>query len=419
MQKKINLIAVLGLFAVATFSLSAQNGTNSPYTRYGYGDLANRSFGAGRSMGGVGIGLRSSKQINPMNPASYACMDSLTFLFDFGASLQFSRFNDGTNKQSDINGNVEYMAMQFPLYKKIAMSVGLLPFSKVGYRYGEAKTSYGQDYIESFSGTGGLNQLYAGLSIELWKKRLSVGANLNYLFGSITHNTMINYYTSTVSTNYTDLGSSRSFKFGNSTYDFGIQYVHPISKTDRLNAGLTYTPQRKLTIDTYERIDNTQGLVISSDTIRDWAYDMPVGYGFGVSYVKENKLLLAADYTLQEWSKASFAGKPNEFNNRSKISVGAELIPNLYSRPYYNRMRYRLGMSYTNSYIQVKGKGYKEYGATAGLGFPMSDGRSFVNFSVDYVSIRPDYHLMIKENYLRMTISFTFNEYWFFKMKVQ
>ena len=72
MQKRINLIIVSGILLFSSTSMMAQNGTNSPYTRYGYGELANRSFGAGRSMGGVGIGLRSSRQINPMNPASYS-----------------------------------------------------------------------------------------------------------------------------------------------------------------------------------------------------------------------------------------------------------------------------------------------------------------------------------------------------------
>ena len=90
MQKRIRLIITSGFLLFLPIFVMAQNGTNSPYTRYGYGDLSNRSFGAGRSMGGVGIGLRSSKQINPMNPASYSSMDSMTFLFDFGASAQLS-----------------------------------------------------------------------------------------------------------------------------------------------------------------------------------------------------------------------------------------------------------------------------------------------------------------------------------------
>ena len=81
---KINKVLITSVLIFILLPLMAQNNTNSPYTRFGYGDLGERSFGAGRAMGGVGYGLRSPKQINPMNPASYSCMDSLTFLFDFG-----------------------------------------------------------------------------------------------------------------------------------------------------------------------------------------------------------------------------------------------------------------------------------------------------------------------------------------------
>ena len=102
---KINKVVIISFLIFTQLPLWAQNNTNSPYTRFGYGELADRSFGAGRAMGGVGYGLRSSKQINPLNPASYSCMDSLTFLFDFGASGQVSWFYDGTNKQRQMNGN--------------------------------------------------------------------------------------------------------------------------------------------------------------------------------------------------------------------------------------------------------------------------------------------------------------------------
>ena len=71
-------------------------------TRFGFGEIADRSFGAGRAMGGVGIGLRSPEQINPMNPASYSCMDSLTFIFDFGASMKASSFKDQSNQYNHL-----------------------------------------------------------------------------------------------------------------------------------------------------------------------------------------------------------------------------------------------------------------------------------------------------------------------------
>lgn len=404
-------MVVSGFLSLYAFSLSAQNSTNSPYTRYGYGELANRSFGAGRSMGGVGIGLRSSKQINPMNPASYTSMDSLTFLFDFGASAQLSWYDDGTTKQNDVNGNVEYMAMQFPLHRQIAMSVGLLPYTHVGYNFNNVNTSGEQAYQEIFTGTGGLNQLYAGLSIDIWKKRLSVGTNVNYLFGSIKHQAVTNYGSS----NLTNVTSIKEYKFSDVTFDLGLQYTHPLSKTENLIAGLTYTPKKRLNNDVYETISSSESI---TDTITGRSFHIPSGYGLGLSYVKDHKWIIAADFSYQEWKKATFEGKSDGLKNRSKINAGVEYIPNLYSRPFFNRVRYRLGVNYSNSYIQVDGKSYNEYGATVGFGFPISDARSFINVSFEYMKIKPESKVMIDENYLRMTLSYTFNEYWFFKRRV-
>ena len=405
---------ISGLLMFGTVATIAQNSTNSPYTRYGYGDLANRSFGAGRSMGGIGIGLRSSSQINPMNPASYSSIDSMTFLFDFGASVHASFYNDHTNKQHNWNGNVDYMAMEFPLLKRAAMSVGLLPFSHVGYQYGEIKTSDDDiRYKETFEGIGGLNLLYTGLSIELWKKRLSIGSNINYIFGAISHISKAEYY----STNSTIVTGSTVYKLKDVLFDFGLQYAHPLSKTDKMILGLTYTPGKQLKNEKYEMITNSSEIVLNDTTI-DLRSDYPNSYGAGVSYVSSNKFIAAVDVSFQEWSKASFIGEPDRFNDRLKVAAGFELIPNLYSRPYLNRVRYRAGLGYTNSYIKALGNSYKEYCATVGAGFPISDARSFVNFSLEYVTVRPDIKTMIKENYFKVTLSYTFNEYWFFKRKV-
>ena len=64
--------------------VAAQNNTNSPYTRYGYGQLADQGSGNSKGMGGIAYGLRDRYQINFANPASYTAVDSLTFLFDGG-----------------------------------------------------------------------------------------------------------------------------------------------------------------------------------------------------------------------------------------------------------------------------------------------------------------------------------------------
>ena len=74
----------------------AQNNTNSPYTRYGYGQLADQSFANSKAMGGIAYGLRDGSHINPLNPASYTAIDSLTFLFDGGFSMQNTNFSSDT-----------------------------------------------------------------------------------------------------------------------------------------------------------------------------------------------------------------------------------------------------------------------------------------------------------------------------------
>ena len=66
----------------------AQISTNSPYTRYGLGDMFDQSFTNNAAMGGVGYALRTPEHINAMNPASYTAVDSLSFIFDAGMSLK-------------------------------------------------------------------------------------------------------------------------------------------------------------------------------------------------------------------------------------------------------------------------------------------------------------------------------------------
>ncbi|MDR2920223.1 MAG: hypothetical protein LBV72_12780 [Tannerella sp.] len=410
---KINRVAVvLGLLLFVNVSLIAQNSTNSPYTRYGFGSIADRSFGAGRSMGGIGYGLRSSRQINPMNPASYSSMDSLTFLFDAGATIHRSWYDDGLYSQKDINGNFEYAAMQFPLTSQLAMSVGVLPYSHVGYDfYKQTTTSDNLTYAERFKGTGGLNEVYVGLSIDIWKKRLALGANVSYLFGSVnreTQLTSISVYT------------KNKVNVHNLKYDFGIQYTHPLSKTERLTLGVVYSPKIKLKATAYDLVSSSSDFssLISGDTVRNHGYDIPNVYGVGLSYTKDNKMILAADVSFQEWSKAQFEGTSKNYKNMLKVALGGEYIPNNFTRSYMKRVRYRAGLHYDNSYLKIDGSSYNEYGATVGMGFPLMDNRSFINASVEYVNVSPESSTLIKEQYLRLTISYTFNEYWFFKRKV-
>lgn len=58
------------------------------------------------------------------------------------------------------------------------------------------------------------------------------------------------------------------------------------------------------------------------------AFDIPNSIGFGASYVKRDKLTLAADVLYETWDKAFYADEKSSFKNRVRVAAGGEIIPN-------------------------------------------------------------------------------------------
>ena len=112
--KRILFVAAFVLSIGGGLGLNAQN-EQSPYSRYGYGMVGDYATSAQRNMGGVGIAMTDGRQINVMNPASYAGTDSLTLLWDVGVDLTrlWSKENDATGKS--FGGGLDYLTMQFPI----------------------------------------------------------------------------------------------------------------------------------------------------------------------------------------------------------------------------------------------------------------------------------------------------------------
>lgn len=400
----------------------AQTSTNSPYTRYGFGQLSDQSFGNSQAMGGIAYGLRNGLQVNASNPASYSAVDSLTFIFDAGMSLQNANFKEGNVKINAKNSSVDYIAMQFRLAKGLGFSAGFLPYSNVGYNMNKTNkvttdehgntTAANQAYV----GDGGLQQVYVGLGYQIFKG-LSIGTNFSFLYGDITHTA------STTFSNTNAYSSSRSHKIDVSDYklDFGLQYTHKLKEKHVLNLGAIYSLGHELNSTGYEYVEKYSGNTVitqSVDTIKN-AFALPHTFGLGATYVYDNKLTIGLDYTLQKWEDVKFFNKDGAFQNRSKISVGAEYLPNPIGRSYFSNIRYRVGAYYSSPYAKIDGKdGNREYGVSFGFGLPLFMSKSILNISGQYVKVAPKLKGMLEENYLRINIGLTFNEQWFMKWKV-
>ena len=433
-MKKI-LAAVL-FTALATPSF-AQSGTNSPYSQYGLGLLSDQTSGFNRGMNGLGLGFREHNQVNYINPASYSSIDSLSFIFDVGISGQVTNFDEGGVKKNANNSNFEYAVAGFRAARHLGVSFGIIPFTNVGYNYsntanvGGITGSDATSYVNTYSGSGGLHQIYVGAGWEPFKG-FSFGANVSYLWGSYTRSVTNSYtdnYINTLSKYYT--ASTHSYKL-----DFGVQYTTKISKKDMLTVGLTYSPGHKLGGKSECTVVSTNSQTAVSDTSSysvSKALEIPVMYGAGLTWNHDNKLKLGFDYSLQKWGSvvapvynvtnnvSSYTAEKGQFADRHKYTFGGELCPQENSRNFFKRIHYRLGASYATQYLKINGvDGPKEYSVSAGFGIPIMNGynnRSILNISGQWV--RQDSKMFIKENTFRINIGLTFNEKWFAKWKME
>ena len=403
----------------------AQSGTNSPYTRYGFGQLSDQSFGNSKAMGGISYGLRDGFQINASNPASYTAVDSLTFLFDAGLSLQNANFKEGAVQTNAKNSTVDYLAMQFRLFKKMALSAGFLPYSIVGYNMGQTNEVGSDDYnnpiqaSDTYTGDGGLQQVFVGLGYKVFEN-LSVGMNFSYLYGNITHSV------ATVFNNSNAFSSLRTDKIKVSDYklDLGVQYTRDFGEKHKVNLGAVYSYGHDMhsTGYKYKETFSSQTSSIQTQTVDSIqnAFSLPHTFGVGATYVYNNRLTVGLDYTLQKWADIKFFNQQGAFNDRKKISFGAEFVPNPTRRGYLNRIKYRIGAYYSDPYAKVNGnEGAREYGASFGFGFPILRNKSILNISGQYIKVSPKFKGMLEENYLKVNIGLTFNERWFMKWRVE
>ncbi len=409
-----------------TMTLSAQNATSTPYSRFGYGVLNDYASSSQRAMGGVGIAMNNSRQINPMNPASYAAIDTLTFLFDIGVDLSQINSTENLNgtelKGKKFTGGLDYVTMQFPIGKYMGASIGLLPYSQVGY-------SFGQDIVngeDSHQGSGGINELYFGISGRPFKG-FSIGANISYLFGHIVNDTYLNPTASTSGGSMSSL-FERVVEVRDYNLRFGAQYSFNVGEKNRFTLGVVYTPPKDFRGKTYAVMYDIENDV-EPDTIASIKLkgnnSAPATYGAGISYHWDNRLYVEADFTYQPWKDAKFyeieGFEESRFNDRWKAAFGLQFTPATRGG-YFKRISYRAGAFVDTDYIMARGNKVKDVGVSVGLGLPAPVNRwtkTVVNIGFEYRHRTSSPVALVKENYFNFTIGINFNELWFWQNKIQ
>lgn len=421
-----NKLLISTLFFAVGLTVSAQTGANSPQTRYGFGELSEPIFANNAAMGGIGYGLRSSSIINPLNPASYSAVDTLSFMFDAGLSLKSSNFSESGYKTNAKNASFDYLAMQFRLHPKLGMSIGYLPFSTVGYNFSFDGKVSGSEIrtTESFTGTGNIQQIYAGLGFKVFNN-LSVGVNLGYLTGELSFTNTLVLTDPTTSASVGDQTIKYNKLNVNSyTLGFGAQYTHNLNKANTVTLGLTTQIGHPINVEEAEGTQMTDNASYSSTTenIYNDGYSLPMSYGIGGVWNHNKSWNVGLDYTFQNWAKAKHLNTNYSYVNRHKISIGGEYHPDAQSNNYLKQIRYRAGLFYSGPYTQATdGNKYNEMGVSFGFGFPLYlyQRRTMLNITGQYVRGKSSIADHLSVNRFELKLGLTFNEHWFMKWKVQ
>lgn len=428
------ILAALPLFCYAQ--------ENSPYSRYGIGNLVPQGNIANRAMGGISAGVSDATIVNTVNPATYSGLIYSTL--DIGAEY------DGLNLKSkeplgnfkSNNGIISYMELGIPLLNgnkkaqknKISwgMAIGLKPISKINYKVGSGVYSIDSS-LTTYDGTGGVNEAFLGTGIRI--KNFSIGFNTGYLFGEKSYNTRL-YFNNTISSqdsNYYYRAHYESHtRFGGIFLDAGMQYAFKFEKSS-LVLGAYGTLQKKYngskdevleSFDYNSQSESPQPIDTASSITEKGKVQLPSTFGAGLTYSNQH-FLIGADYETTNWNNYSFFGQKDFLKNSWNAKIGLQYLPaSDGTTGYFNYVKYRAGFSFGQDYVDIE-KSLPIYTFSIGGAFPMKLKHNFydnqysiMNVTFEYGS-RGNNNNNITENTYKLSIGFSLSDIWFLRQKYQ
>lgn len=431
MYKRINYITAI-LVLLVSFSVEAQVTTQSPYSRYGLGNVRGSLLPQYRAMGGISTAVYKPgpySNINVQNPASYSGITMTTL--DMGMTGSFTQLKKDGLDETSFNSTLNHVALAFPVKEgKSAFSVGILPYTELGYEFSSVNAYNGVDsnsYNALYAGEGGLTKAYVGFG-QQFAGRFRVGVNVEYVFGNLQQSRSVEFLNaSSFNTKVQEKNS-----VGGLAFSYGAQYEIPLGAKKRITLGYSgsspsqLNSKRTFVVTQYLR-DAVGEEQSAFDTV---AYNenpsaklkLPLIHNFGISIQRDNKWLLGADYRTGQWSKLTIADANQGLEDSWGFSVGGQYTPDITSiGSYFKRVDYRLGFVYDKTYIRVSNTDIKQQAITFGLGLPLAQTSRFsfykLNFTAELGKRGSLSNGMIQENYLNLHLGFTLNDTWFRRFK--
>ena len=461
--KRIKTLYCFFLTLVILFSgvlMPAFSQDNSPYSRYGIGDLVPSTNIISRGMGGISAGYTDVLSINFNNPASYSSFQAVTELkskklvsgravLDVGINFESRTLREpGTAKSFKAsNALFSHVQVGVPIKSNWGLSFGIRPVSRISYKIIRHEKLFdpntGQlidSAITRFEGKGGtyLPSIGTGFSIfrrdkKNGEQKLSVGVNLGYLFGEKDYSTKRSLINDTVS--YYQANYETKSNFGSLYFSGGLQFKTPLSSKVTLTLGAYGSWGQKIDAsqdilrETFFFDDNLGDVRL--DSVSDLRnikgkIELPLSYTIGFVAQKmavtnkESGWIIGADFSQQKWDQYRFYGAIDSVKNKWELKLGGQFSPTP-KRNYFSNVQYRAGLSFGPDYIKV-GQNLSQMTASFGLGLPIAISRqapnqlTIINLAFEY-NKRGNNDNLLKESLFRFSLGFSLSDFWFIKRK--
>ncbi|PIF01018.1 MAG: hypothetical protein CR994_02935 [Maribacter sp.] len=423
---------VIAIVCIVSTGLYAQNGSVSPYSYFGIGDLQFKGTVENQMMGGVGM-FADSIHVNLKNPAAYSRM-GIQYGEDFGnttyaAGLSHNRLNFTNNIESQGNSvtNLEYIAIAMALKKGLGIGFGIMPYSSVGYdMLSESNNGNDARVVNRYYGEGGLNKVYFSAGYELVKD-LSIGVTANFNFGTLKNNRM-----QTIEDVQYGALDNRTSKVNGMDFNYALDYTPSFNGKYRLFASVRVNTQANLTSENTKKIgsfsvssgSDIEVVDVNLDALnlRHTELKVPTATTIGLGFGEDRKWFAGAEYSFQGMGSFTndFVEAPNlKYEDAGSFALGGFFIPDYSSfSSYFKRVTYRAGLRFDKTGMLLNDREINNFGITFGFGLPMRGSFSNLNLGFEVGRKGTKNMNMIEENYFKVNVGLSFNDIWFRKQRI-
>ncbi|MEZ4859574.1 MAG: hypothetical protein R2781_12300 [Flavobacteriaceae bacterium] len=402
------------VFALLITTLSlAQQGTTSPYSFFGIGNIKFKGTVENRSMGGIGV-YSDSIHLNLQNPAGIAGLRLVNY--SISGSHKTNTLSTSQESQKTSTTTLDYLAIGIPM-GKFGASFGLIPYTSTGYKLENTNGATTTQY----SGEGGLNKAFFTLGYQI-TNNLSVGVEANYDFGNIENTTLSTQEDIQLGTKEINNSDLKGF-----SVNLGAQYKTMVSEKLEFMSSVTYTPETNFksengrTLSTFLVLGNgnTADIDFREIPVEDTDFIFPSQLTLGAGIGAPKKWFIGGEFSSQKTSNLTnrtFELENVIFEDASKFRMGGFFIPEYNSfSSYWKRIVYRGGFRFEQTGLNINNESINEFGISFGMGLPM--GRTFSNINLGFeLGKRGTKNSgLVEESFFNIFISLSLNDKWFEK----